>query len=214
MRFRANLCDTGCVDSTGALAQLEAVGPSAGEALPAGASEPGTALEALSCWLASLSVRPGMTLAPRAKALVPAFEAYARGRGWDVEVTYRFVGRAFALAGCQRAPGGGYRVARDVAAELWRLAGGKPPARPRRTPPKPKPPRVTRHPSKPLRACDGRMWRSQRDAMASLGTNAMAICKAVRDGTSVCGVHLRFATPAEVAIWRGEEWDGGVPSPS
>lgn len=52
--------------------------------------------------------------------------------------------------------------------------------------------------------------------MASLGTNAMAICKAVRDGTSVCGVHLRFATPAEVRAWRAleEDWDGGIGSPS
>lgn len=208
------MCDSCGVDSTGALAHLEAVGPSAdGVGVPTRAV-PSLPVEAVSQWLAAVGVRPGMTLSPRALPLAGAFHAYARAQGWDVEVSLREVGRAFALAGCQRSPGGGYRVSRDAAVALWRAVGGKPKGRPSTSRPKRKPPRVTRHPTKPLRACDGRMWRSQRDAMASLGVNAMAICRAVRYGTSVAGVHLRFATPAEVVAWRGEEWDGGIGSPS
>lgn len=175
---------------------------------------------ALAEWLASVPVRRGLTAAPVPSVLVRVFTAYAVARGWEADVDARSVGRAFARLGCMRGrTQEGFLVNREAAAFLWRAVGGKPrPAprarRTRKTPPRPKPPRVTRHPTKPLRACDGRMWRSQRDAMASLGTNAMAICKAVRDGTSVCGVHLRFATADEVRAWRGEEWDGGIGSPS
>lgn len=201
------------------LSRLEAHGPS-GVALKDD-GRPGTVLEAACWWLASVGVRRGLTAAPLPRVLLPVFTAYAESRGWDVggqPLLERHVGLAFARLGCRREPGNrqGYLVARDVAAALWRAVGGAPPRAPapKRRRSRPKPPRVTRHPSKPLRACDGRMWRSQRDAMSSLGTNAMAICKAVRDGTAVCGVHIRFATPAEVAAWRGEEWDGGIGSPS
>lgn len=212
------MCDSRGVDSTVALAHLEAVGPLAdGVGVPTRA-EPSLPVEAVSRWLAAVGVRPGMTLSPRALPLAGVFHAYARAQGWDVEASLREVGRAFALAGCQRSPGGGYRVARDAAAALWRAVGGKPKGRTSTTKYKPKPPRVTRHPSKPLRTCDGRVWRSQRELMAELGVTALAISRGVHNGTSVHGYHVRFATPLEVAAWRaqqaGEEWDGGIGCPS
>lgn len=199
------------------LERLEAHGPTVGAHETA--DVPRTPLEALSRWLTATGVRPGFTQAPLPRALVPVFTAYARARGWDLEVGDVLLGKALALAGCHRDGRRGYRVARDSAAALWRAVGGRPrekrkPSRPRvELPPAP---RVTRHPTKPLRACDGRMWRSQRDAMASLGTTALYISRAVRYGTAVAGVHLRFATPAEVRAWRGEQedWDGGIGSPS
>lgn len=214
------MCDSSTVDTPDVLSRLESLGPSVAVEAPLLPDGPGTALEALSRWLTAVGVRPGMTLGPRPLALVPVFTAYARARGWDVEVECRMVGRALSLAGCQRSHDG-YRMARDAAAALWRAAGGKPktkrsrPLRPPRRIPKP---RVTRHPSKPLRTCDGRVWRSQRELMAELGVTALAISRGVHNGTSVRGYHVRFATPAEVAAWRaqqaGEEWDGGIGSPS
>lgn len=210
------------MDSGGVLAALEAVGPTGGGLEAPSPDGPRTPLEALSRWLEALEVRPGLTHAPPPSALCGSAAAYARAQGWPLEVPdARAVGAAFARLGAARdARGGrkGYLVNRDAAAALWRAVGTPPPRAPapKRRRSRPKPPRVTRHPTKPLRACDGRMWRSQRDAMASLGVTALYISRAVRYGTAVAGVHLRFATPAEVAAWRGEqeEWDGGIGSPS
>lgn len=203
------------------LERLEAQGPSA-VALGEPSDVPRSVPEALAEWLASVPVRPGLTAAPVPSVLVCIFTAYAEARGWEADVDARSVGRAFARLGCVRGrTQEGFLVNREAAAALWRALGGKPrPAsrarRPRKTPPKPKPPRVTRHPSKPLRACDGRMWRSQRDAMATLGVTALAVSRAVHSGGTVGGVHVRFATPDEVRAWRAleEEWDGGIGCPS
>lgn len=159
-----------------------------------------------------------MTHAPKSPALAGAFATWAQAQGWDVAADWQVLPQAFRMAGCHRGPNG-FLVARDAATRLWRAAGRPPTKRrgSRKRLPKPKPPRVTRHPTRPLRACDGRMWRSQRDAMASLGVTALAISRAVHNPrNTVAGVHLRFATPAEVRAWRAleEEWDGGIGSPS
>lgn len=205
--------------STDVLSQLEALGPTVDVPPAPVAALPRTPLEALARWLAAVGVRAGgMTLAPRSRPLVPVFEAWARAQGWDVTPTPAEVGRAFALAGCPRSPGGGYRVSREAAAALWRAVGGKPPSRPRKTPPLPKPRadrRVTRHPTKPIRTCDGRYW-TQRGLAETLGVSTLAVSRAVHQGVPVRGLHARFATPAEVRLWRAQEdeWDGAIPSPS
>lgn len=211
------------MDSGGVLAALEATGPTGGGLEEPALDGPRTPLEALSRWLAALEVRPGLTPAPPPGALCAVAAAYARAQGWPLEVPEaRAVGAAFARLGAARdARGGrrGYLVNRDAAAELWRAVGGRPrerrkPSRPR--PKLPPPPRRTAHPTRPLRTCDGRVWRSQRELMAELGVTALAISRGVHNGTSVHGYHVRFATPLEVAAWRAqqEEWDGGIGSVS
>lgn len=208
------------MDAADVLAQLEAAGPTAGapEVLPM--DGPRTPREAMVRWLAARGVRPGLTPAPAPSALCCVFTAYARAQGWDMETpTPHAMGAAFRAAGMEssRLVDCGYLVTRESAAALWRDVGGRKPQRraPTRVPaPRPKP-RGPREPVRPIRTCDGRLW-TQRGLAEALGVTTLAVSRAVHGGGTVRGLHARFATPAEVRLWRAQadDWDGGIGSPS
>lgn len=205
------------------LSRLEALGPSV-EAPAVSPSAPRTMPEALARWLASVGARPGFTQGPAPSALVRIFTAYAEAQGWPGETDARAVGMAFVRLGCVRGsqPLWGYGLNRDAAAALWKAVGGKPRLT-RRPPPRVElPPRKRRKAVRPAKAvrpiltCDGRLW-SQRGLAEALGVSTLAVSRVVHAGTALRGLHMRFATPAEVRLWRAQhadDWDGGVPSPS
>lgn len=201
------------------LSRLETLGPSMAVEPGAPTAAPMTHREGFRRWLASLDVRPGLTLSPGASHLARIFAAYAEAQGWRLDaLDGGDVGRLMRAAGLEssRRAGHGYLVNRDAAAELWRAVGVPRPKRSGTRTPRPRPDRrVTRHATRPIRTCDGRMW-TQRGLAEALGVTTLAVSRIVAQGTALRGLHARFATPEEVRLWRAQadEWDGGVPSPS
>lgn len=216
-----HLCDAVRVDLTDELSRLETLGPALG-AHETAVDGPGTPLEALRLWVAARGIRRGLTPSPPPTAMLRVFSAYAAARGWDeTPPSAHLVGTALARAGLTHTGDRrfGYYMDRASAAALWRDVGESP--RPRRKDrggranrSERNARRLTSHPSKPLRTCDGRMWRSQGVLADALGVTGLAVSRAVHKACTVKGLHVRFATPDEVRAWRGEEWDGGIGSPS
>lgn len=213
------------MDLTDELARLEALGPGLG-ATEVPAMEPGTPLEAVTLWLAARGIRRGLTPSPPPTAMLRIYAAYARERGWDSTLpSARMLGTALVRMGLRHTGDRrfGYYMDRESAAALWLAVGEKP--RPRRKDRGGRPSsstryalrqrRLTTHPTKPIRTCDGRYW-TQRGLAEALGVSTLAVSRAVHQGVPVRGLHARFATPAEVRLWRAQEdeWDGGIPSPS
>lgn len=187
-------------DITGALAHLEAVGPSV-EALQTPPGEPRTVLAAVREYVAAVGVRRGRHVSPPAAVWRQALLQRADAMGWVGDYPGHLIGRALVELGFRRVKGlvVGYLVDADTAAVLWALAGGK---RPRATKPAAKPrlnlPRAlqtlqhTYRPTRPVRTCDGRVWASAGQLAAALGCSRAAVVRALQTGNAWRGLHVSY----------------------
>jgi hypothetical protein len=192
------------VDLTGALAHLEAVGPSV-EALQTPPGEPRTVLDAVREYAAAVGVSRGRHVSPPAAVWRQALLQRADAMGWVGDYPRHLVGRALVALGFRRVKGlvVGYLVDAQTATSLWVLAGGK---RPRATRPAAKPrlamPRALRtlqytyRPTRPVRTCDGREWASTGQLAKALRCSRAAVVRALQRHEAVRGLHVSYLAKA------------------